>query len=41
MNLMAVALKIDDDRMARILKAALRKLPEGIDAEIEEHSHAH
>jgi hypothetical protein len=41
MNLMAVALKIDDDRMARILKAALRTLPEGIDAEIEEHSHAH
>ncbi|MEI6795333.1 MAG: hypothetical protein WCK39_00565 [Methanomassiliicoccales archaeon] len=41
MNLMAVALKIDDDRMARVLKASLRTLPEGFHAEIEEHAHGH
>ena len=41
MNLMAVALKIDDDRMARVLKASLRTLPEGFHAEIEEHAQGH
>jgi hypothetical protein len=36
-NIMAVALKIDDERMARILRASLRGLP--LRADIREDSH--